>query len=260
MNSSGIVFDIKEFALYDGPGLRCTVFFKGCPLCCSWCHNPEGINPAPETMSTAAGSRTAGRAWEAEELAEKLLSYAPVFKGTEGGITLSGGEPLFQAPFVRNLMALLKGKLHLLLQTSGYAPEDEFAKTAALSDLVFFDFKLADPDAHKRFTGKDNRIILNNLKVLDASGLPYRIRFPLIPGVTDTEENYQGIRSFITQFLGKSKEKGKNLLGLDLLAYNPAAGGKYKALGREYKPGFDEKKPPDIRPGFFGDLTEVNVL
>lgn len=253
---AGMVFDIKEFALYDGPGLRCTVFLKGCPLRCSWCHNPEGLDPRPETMRTALGERRVGVSRLSSELTERLMGYGPVFAGTAGGITLSGGEPLSQPEFTAAVLRRLRGRLHTVLQTSGFAPGDVFAATAPLADLVFFDFKLADPAAHRRFTGADNAPILDNLLRLDASGRPYRIRLPLIPGVTDTPDNQRGIRRIIAENLGRGE-----LLGLDLLPYNRAAGGKYRAAGKIFAPGYDENREPNIDPDFFRDVVrEVKVL
>lgn len=253
---TGLVFDIKEFALYDGPGLRCTVFLKGCPLRCSWCHNPEGLSQCPEIMRTPSGEREVGVRYRASDLLARLMSYAPVFAGTDGGITLSGGEPLLQAEFSAAVLRGLRGRLHTVLQTSGFAPRDVFAATAPLADLVLFDFKLADPEAHRRFTGKDNARILDNLLRMDASRRPYRIRLPLIPGVTDTPENYRGILRFITENLGNGE-----LLGLDLLPYNQAAGGKYQAVGKIFTPGYDENREAIIDPDFFRDaVREVNVL
>ena len=255
-NPSGVVFDIKEFALYDGPGLRCTVFMKGCPLRCSWCHNPEGLATEPETMRTAAGERIVGRTYTAVEMAERLLRYRPVFDAVGGGVTFSGGEPLVQHEFVGAVMRLLKGRVNLLLQTSGYAPARVFMETAGLADMVFFDLKVAGPTLHKQYTGVDNEGILSNLAALNRSGLPYRIRVPMIPGVTDTPENYAGLRDFIGKKLHPC-----NARGMDLLPYNPAAGGKYDAVGRRFAPGFDADKPEDIRPEWFRDLVrEVTVL
>lgn len=255
--TSGIVFDVKEFALYDGPGLRCTVFLKGCPLRCSWCHNPEGLRPEPEVMRTAAGSRQVGTRYSVAELAERLLRYAPLFKGTEGGITFSGGEPLLQAEFVLGVMAALGGKMHLLLQTSGLAPAETFLRAAERADLVFFDMKIMDPEQHRRYTGVDNGTILANAEALDRSGRRYRLRLPLIPGVTDTPENYTALREFI----GSRLRRGSGLEGLDLLPYNIAAGGKYEAVGRKFAPGYDDKAGVRIQPDFFTDVVrEVKVL
>jgi len=252
--TTGIIFDIKEFAIYDGPGLRCTVFFKGCPMHCAWCHNPEGIDPQPQTMTTSTGSRIVGQEWESAALAKKLLEYGHIFNETEGGITFSGGEPLMQAQFVYELVTLLNGKMHLLLQTSGFAAQSEFLKIASIVDIVYFDIKLADPVLHRQYTGKDNEIILQNLAALNNSGKPYRIRFPLIPGVTDTEENYNGVLKIIKE------NYSHTMLGLDLLSYNSAAGGKYQAVGKEYNPGFDEYAPLNVWPDFFSEVTEVKVV
>ena len=100
----GIVFDITEFAVHDGPGLRTTVFLKGCPLRCAWCHNPEGLSAEPQVLRSAGGSRLAGRVYEAEELAELLRRQAPLLHGSGGGVTFSGGEPLAQAAFVAEVI------------------------------------------------------------------------------------------------------------------------------------------------------------
>lgn len=252
----GVVFDIKEFALYDGPGVRCTIFMKGCPLRCSWCHNPEGLAREPEYMKTAAWERQVGRVYQVDELVAVLLRYEPIFRAVTGGVTFSGGEPLLQADFVAAAMRMLKGRLHLLLQTSGFANEEDFLSVIALSDLVFFDLKILRSDLHRRHTGCDNRRILANLVALDRSGTPYRIRMPMIPGVTDTEENYDLVREFIQTRLGRT-----HLQGLDMLPYNQAAGGKYEGVGRRFTPGFDANTKERILPEYFQDLIrEVVVL
>ncbi len=252
----GVLFDIKEFALFDGPGLRCTVFMKGCPLRCTWCHNPEGLMPVPEIMRTDAGTRHVGIAYTVGGLAKKLLTYKPVFDGTDGGITFSGGEPLMQPDFVINVMRKLKGKMHLLLQTCGFCSSENFAAAIIEADLVYFDLKLADPDQHRKFTGKDNAEIFDNLVELDRSGVQYRLRMPLIPGVTDTMENYEGLQKFIKDNLCLDA-----CSGLDLLPFNRAAGGKYAAVGRHFTPGFDETKDISIRTEYFQNIVkEVKVL
>lgn len=254
---TGIVFDIKELALFDGPGLRCTVFLKGCPLRCSWCHNPEGIGAKPEIMTSASGSRTVGKEYTVDELVNRLLSYSPIFAGTEGGITFSGGEPLFQAGFLLETMRRLKNKMHLLLQTSGLAPKKAFVEAIHLSDLVYFDLKLIDAGQHKVHAGVDNAVILDNLKSLGKSGVQYRLRMPLIPSVTDTHDNYEKAREFIASELSGHD----NLRGIDLLPYNRAAGGKYESLGQKYQPGFNEDRNISVCPEFFtGIVREVNVL
>src|SRR5512137_2095104 len=97
--TNGIVFDIREFAVHDGPGIRTTVFLKGCPLACQWCHNPEGQSRQPQAMLSPGGRRTTGKEYTAEELAAILNRQAAILRDNEGGVTFSGGEPLMQAAF-----------------------------------------------------------------------------------------------------------------------------------------------------------------
>jgi pyruvate formate lyase activating enzyme len=233
---TGIVFDIREFAVHDGPGIRTTVFMKGCPLRCSWCHNPEGLSPEPQTLTGAAGTRLVGRRYTPGELAALLNDHAAILRANEGGVTFSGGEPLMQAPFVAAVIDRLD-RTHVLLDTSGYGSNDDFCLLLARIDLVFFDLKLMDADEHRRHTGRDNAPILRNLDTLAASGVPYVIRVPLVPGVTDGEENLTAI--------ARAVAGSKNLVRVDLLPYNRAAGGKYAPCGIAFRPSFDESR--DVR-------------
>ncbi len=248
----GTVFDIKEFALSDGPGIRTTVFLKGCPLRCAWCHNPEGLDPHPELYRAAAACtdcglcrrpcthpdcapygrclhacprgllRVAGRVWESDALAAHLLRGADLFLDG-GGITLSGGEPLLQAEFAKEvLIALRKGGVHTAIETSGYAAPATFLSTVREADLVLMDLKLCDPAAHRRYTGVDNALILENAAVLKASGIPHVFRIPLIPGITDTRENLAALAAVA----GDSP--------VELLSYNRLAPAKYAGVGRRY--------------------------
>ena len=224
---TGIVFDIREFTVHDGPGIRTTVFLKGCPLRCAWCHNPEGLSPEPQPMRGAAGGRIAGKAWGAAELADLLNRQEPLLR-EGGGVTFSGGEPLFQAAFVAGVIDRLRG-LHVTLDTSGHGGEDDFRLLAGRSDLVLFDLKLIDPAGHALWTGAGNGPVLRNLDVLEGLGVPYVIRVPLVPGVTDDPANLEGIAE---------RARGRRgLLGIDLLPYSRAAGGNYAACGMEWKPG-----------------------
>ena len=123
---TGVVFDIRELTVHDGPGLRTTVFLKGCPLRCAWCHNPEGLSPNPQILRSAAGERVAGRNYTSVELATILNRQAPLLR-ENGGVTFSGGEPLMQAAFVADTIDRLE-ELHVTLDTSGYAPEQDFRR------------------------------------------------------------------------------------------------------------------------------------
>jgi pyruvate formate lyase activating enzyme len=235
--SRGIVFDIREFTVHDGPGIRTTVFMKGCPLRCTWCHNPEGLQMTPQVMRSAAGERLVGRAYEAEELASILVGQADVLRLDGGGVTFSGGEPLMQAGFVAEVIDRL-GDMHVVLDTSGFADAEDFSRVVERTDLVYFDIKLIDPDAHRRWTGQDNGPILWNLALLEQLARPFVARIPLVPGVTDTDDNLRAIASTLALT--------PTLVEVQLLPYNRAAGGKYAACGMTFEPGFDEGQEPTV--------------
>jgi pyruvate formate lyase activating enzyme len=151
-----------------------------------------------------------------------------------------------QAAFVASTIDLLQG-LHVTLQTSGYAPESGFRLVAGKCDLVLFDLKLMDAGAHRRWTGGDNGLILRNLDLLAELGTPFVIRVPMVPGVTDTDENLRAIASRVNGLPG--------LLGVELVPYNRAAGGKYAACGLQWRPAFDENAPPNANLKAFQDLN-----
>ncbi len=239
---NGIVFDIKEFAVHDGPGLRTTVFLKGCPLACQWCHNPEGQRRQPQEMRSAGGSRTAGREVAPEELAAILNRQADILRDNEGGVTFSGGEPLMQAAFAVEVIDRLEG-IHVLLDTCGYGSGKDFRRLLERVQLVYYDLKLIDPAAHRRYTGCDNGPILANLQALAESGVEYVIRVPLVPGVTDRDDNLAAIAGRVAGLPG--------LVEVHLLPYNRAAGAKYAAAGMEFRPDYDENQPVNANTGIF---------
>jgi pyruvate formate lyase activating enzyme len=240
--STGIVFDIKEFTVHDGPGVRTTVFLKGCSLACMWCHNPESQSIQPQIIRSPTGERAAGREYTASELAALLNQQAGILRANEGGITFSGGEPLFQAEFVAEVIDLLDDT-HVLLDTCGHAAQTDFLLVLARSDLVFYDLKLINREAHLHYTGIDNDLIMDNLQLLGESGKPFVIRVPMVPGVTDTDENLAGI--------ARSIEKKTGLVEVDLLPYNRAAGAKYRYAGMEFKPDYDERRPVNFNLKIF---------
>lgn len=249
----GIIFDIKEFALNDGAGIRTTVFFKGCPLRCAWCHNPEGLDPKPELYVKQNGCLNCGLCRRpckhpecqpfgrclhicpknlvtvkgeevtATDLAKRLLKGSDLLRSSGGGVTLSGGEPLMQADFACELLDLLKGKVHLAIETSGFADAATFQKVVTRCDFVYMDLKIADPDEHKKWTGVSNEKILANAAWLKQSGIPHTFRTPLIPNVVDTPENLDTLAAFIG---GDSWEQLPN---------NVLAPAKYKSVGRVWK-------------------------
>ncbi len=149
-----------------------------------------------------------------------------------------------QADFLLDVMARLD-RVHVLIETSGYASAPVFEKVAARCQLVYFDLKLMNPDQHRHFTGVDNGPILRNLGILGSLDTPFVVRVPLVPGVTDTEENLGAIAGLLR---GK-----RGLVRVELLSYNRAAGGKYKACGMEFKPGWDESQPCRTDTSIFKD-------
>jgi pyruvate formate lyase activating enzyme len=240
--TSGLVFDIKEFAIHDGPGIRTTVFLKGCPMACMWCHNPEGQSRQPQVIKSPAGERMAGKEYTPQALAALLNQQVDILRLNEGGITFSGGEPLMQADFVVEVIDLLED-VHILLDTCGYSAERDFRRLVNMCDLVFFDLKLIDRQAHWHFTGCDNGLILNNLHALSDMVKPFVIRVPMVPGVTDTNQNLLDIVQTVRGLPG--------LLRVELLPYNKAAGAKYQAAGMAFRPEYDETQDLNLNTGIF---------
>lgn len=270
---TGIVFDVKEFSVYDGPGMRQTVFLKGCPLRCSWCHNPEGLSAAPQLMvslsscthcgkcravcphregCTACGAcvavcpqnvrRIAGTEMTSEALAALVMKDAPYYARYGGGVTFSGGEPLLQARFLRETLERLRG-IHRCIETSGYAEAERFGMVLDQLDYVIMDLKLMDDELHRRYTGVSNARILQNARTLMQSGKPCRFRVPLIPGVNDTRENMTATARFIREVNPR--------IPVELMPYHVTAGAKYAMVGRAYSPAFDVSRPVRVHLEIF---------
>ena len=249
---SGRVFDIKEFAIHDGPGIRVTVFMKGCPLRCSWCHNPEGLSGEPQIIRRQDGERIVGTEYTSKKLAHLINDKAAILRANEGGVTFSGGEPLLQAEFLAEVIDQLDA-VHVLLDTSGYGREQDFRLLVDKSDLVFFDLKLADNKLHQTYTGAGNATILSNLQVLSSMQVPFIIRVPLVPSVTDTDKNLSEIAGLAKGLPG--------LRGVELLPYNRAAGAKYGSLGMIFNPEFDESLDLNANTAIFKDVgLEIHVV
>ena len=259
----GIVFSIEEFSVFDGPGIRTSVFLKGCPMRCRWCHNPEGqefkvqavknINSCVECglcsdaimlknipLCPANALRLCGTEYTSEMLVEKLLKNKNILNKNGGGITFSGGEPIAQPEFLKECLSRLKGHTHRAIQTSGYG--DDFGNILKETDYVLFDIKIIDELKHIEYTGMSNEKILHNFSILTESGVPFCVRIPLIPDVTDTVKNISEICRFL---------KGKGVNYVELMPYQKMAGSKYKMTGREYSPQFDEGKDVNFRENIF---------
>ncbi len=232
----GIIYDIKRFAVHDGPGIRSTVFFKGCPLSCIWCHNPESQSQSIEHLEEQhkldgqifGYQRQNGREISASELLAELEKDRVFMEESGGGITLSGGEPLMQAGFLREVLRQLKQSgFHTALDTCGFANPKLFQEIAVLPDLILYDLKLMDPVPHKKYTAVGNDPILKNLKYLHETGKKSWIRIPIVEGITDTENNIQEILNFLDEIR-------QIVAQVNLLPYHDTAKHKYKKFGKEY--------------------------
>ena len=269
----GIVFDIKEFAVFDGPGIRTTVFMKGCPMRCQWCHNPEGLSPRPQLMvSTAACTncgacqqvcpspekctacgkcisacrggyrKIVGTPWTAEALAARLRKDQDVFLHSGGGVTFSGGEPLMQWDFVKAVIDCMPG-VHTAIETSGFASDAVFQSAMETCDLIMMDWKVSDPVKHKQYTGVDQEPIRRHAEMLAKGNTPFILRMPMIPGVNDVPEHFETAARLVA---------GSPMLQrIELLPYQPAAGAKYSMVGMQYVPPCVDRQVPQYHTEYF---------
>ena len=239
----GIISDIKRFAVHDGDGIRTTVFFKGCPLKCVWCHNPEGISFEPQmafyknkcigcgecekegfiTEDCLGEARVLyGREVTVEELLPKLLEDKDFYETSGGGVTLSGGECLCQADFCAELLKKLKEfGIHTAVDTCGFVPVEAIDKVLPYTDIFLYDIKAMDEEVHVKCTGQSNKRILENLKYIDSCGKNIEIRIPCVPNINDNQ--MEKIEEFISSL--------KNVKAVKVLPYHNFAGSKYEALG-----------------------------
>lgn len=264
----GIIFDIKRYAVHDGPGIRTTVFLKGCPLRCLWCHNPEGISISKEIMyfeykcikcktceylcplnaiefidgkhyinrdlcnlceacveNCPSGALSiVGKEVGVNELFEEIEKDVLLYDSSGGGVTFSGGEPLFQHKFLKEVLKKCKEKkIHVALDTSGYTSKEILESIIPYVDLFLYDFKIFDDEKHKKYTGVSNKLIKENLKFLTKKNKEIIVRIPWIPGVNDNE--IQKIFDFLYSL--------KNIKEVHLLPFHDVRE-KYERLGKKY--------------------------
>jgi pyruvate formate lyase activating enzyme len=234
----GLIFSIKRYSIHDGPGIRVTIFMKGCPLSCWWCHNPEGISPEKEKVSISRkiGDREfireegAGRNYSVNEIIEILDRERVFIEQSKGGVTFSGGEPMMQIEFLLEVLKACKlNGYHTAVDTSGYSARENYEKIIPFTDLFLIDIKHKDNMKHLEFTGVSNTGIFENLQMILENKKDVIIRIPVIPGKTDDQNNLEAIRDIIEDI------KNKNLKRIDLLPFHRIGAAKYKRFNLPYR-------------------------
>lgn len=237
---TGIITDIHRTSVVDGPGLRTTVFLKGCPLRCLWCHNPEtqrhGIEPMLDTDSPAGTTpvpRFYGKKVTVEDVVREVVKDRAYYEATGGGVTVSGGEPLAQPEFAMGILKQCRDfGIHTTLDTCAFAPQETLKRTLACTDLYLFDYKATGDDLHLRLTGVRLQPILDNLALLIASGARVHLRCPMIPGVNDQPDHLEAIV--------KMERRFPSLEGIDILPWHKMGVAKYGRLDRTSDPSLPQ--------------------
>ena len=265
----GVIFNIQHFCVHDGPGIRTAIFFKGCPLSCVWCHNPEGVarerllsfaeskcvlcgacaKICPEAHNFEGGRHKLFRDKCPDELLDKSAAVCPTkaltvvgshvtagealaqvtrdrpyFEQSGGGVTFSGGESTMQEEFLTALARLVSGAgIHAALETCGLCDFMYFKSILPYIGLFLFDYKETDPVRHKAFTTADNALILENIGRLHDAGARVLLRCPIVPGLNDRDEHFEGIARMTVRYPG--------LLGAEILPYHKLAAGKADRMG-----------------------------
>ena len=267
---SGTVLNIQRFCTDDGPGIRTTVFLKGCPLHCIWCHNPESQAKRPELSLDMNNCITCGRCssvcpkgchvfdekhtFKADicnscgecvkvcpkqclELYGKELDSCAVFSEIQkdrifydtsgGGVTISGGEPLFQPNFTVDILKKCRESgIHTAIETCGFTDKDTWLSVIKHCDLVLFDIKETDSTLHRRYTGVSFEPILNNLKLINEKGVPFIIRAPIIPTLNDRESHLEALKALCASM--------QFCKGIEIMPYHRTGEHKYRSLGKKY--------------------------
>ncbi|KPJ22387.1 glycyl-radical enzyme activating protein [Streptococcus phocae] len=229
MTTTGIVFNIQHFSIHDGPGIRTTVFLKGCPLRCPWCANPESQQKAPEEMLTVDGSKTetVGSLKTVDEVIDEVLKDIDFYEESGGGMTLSGGELFAQFDFALALLkAAKKAGLHTAIETTAFAKHEQFVSLIDYVDFIYTDLKHYDLLKHREVTGVRNNLIIKNIHYAFAAGKEIVLRIPVIPDFNDSLEDAKAFSQLFNQL---------NINQVQLLPFHQFGENKYKLLGRDYQ-------------------------
>lgn len=230
LSVKGRIFDIQRFSTHDGPGVRTIVFLKGCPLRCRWCCNPESQSYEIQQMNQKGKMKTIGKDVEVREVLSEVLRDRPYYRRSGGGITLSGGECLWQPDFaVALLQACHQNGVNTAIETTGFAEWQVIERFIPFVDTFLMDIKHIDTKKHEEFTTRPNALILRNARLIAENAKKLIIRVPVIPGFNDTKEEIGKIASF-TSSLPKVNE-------IHLLPYHNMGRDKYEGLGRAYLMG-----------------------
>ena len=245
----GEIFNIQKFCVNDGPGIRTTVFFKGCPLRCLWCHNPESQSFDKQILFYSDKCTHCGKCEnltvnnteffccnDAKEICGKTVSSDYVidevmkdyefYKNSGGGITLSGGEPLFQFEFALDILRKAKeNNLHTAIETCGFTDKSKIKQISEYVDLFLYDFKEGNPELHKAYTGVDNILILKNLSILNELKKDIILRCPIIPGYNNRQDSYDKICEITNNLT--------SIIGVEIEPYHSFGESKYEALGKQ---------------------------
>ena len=225
--ATGTFTEIQRFSVHDGPGIRTLVFFKGCPLRCQWCCNPEALHVEPQTMVVNGEEKTVGRVVSVAELMADIRKDVIYYRRSGGGITLSGGEVLFQPGFAVALLKACKAEgMHTAIETTAFAEYSTIERLLPWLDLVMCDLKHVDPVKHKQFTGVSNERILENIHRIGLSGTPLVIRVPVVPTFNATPAEIEMITAYAATI--------PHVKQLHLLPYHRLGTGKYEGLGERY--------------------------
>lgn len=268
IHHKGLIADVQRFSLHDGPGIRTTVFLKGCPLSCKWCHNPETQLSKPqlsfssdkcmnclkcvevcptkthfavdymhkvnfsacelsgECISACPNDalKIIGSEKSVNDIFEIILKDKEYFKNSNGGLTISGGEPMNQFLFTKDLLHLAKlNGIHTTIETCGFAATNRYLEIQNLVDLFLYDYKETDSLNHEELTGVDNSLIIENLKILHDKGAKIILRCPIIPGINDKDDHFHGIAKLASSL--------PNLISVELLAYHDIGRDKAAKIG-----------------------------
>jgi len=238
----GRVFDIQRFSIHDGPGIRTTVFLKGCPLTCAWCCNPGatrlGVLPVADPEDSSVTHPDA-REYTLDEVAAECLRDRPFYEESGGGVTLSGGEPLVQHQFTLALIHRLhEAGVRVAIETTGHAPADVFERVRHAADFVIMDVKHHDPVQHRRWTGVTNDRCLANLKAAVTAGGPLLVRIPVIPGVNDSPADAAAFARSLAPL---------GVRDVELMPFHQLGERKYELLGWPYRmEGVPPLHPEDL--------------